>query len=56
MPQCNYVIDVNVHIPWGPDVEVRQPLLIRAADNEAVRLFIVTSHGDQPLCNYDIIA
>lgn len=33
--KCNYVIDVNVHIPWGPDVEVRQPLVIKAADNEA---------------------
>jgi hypothetical protein len=32
--KCNYVIDVNVHVPWGPDIELRQPLLIKAADNE----------------------
>ena len=36
--QCNYVIDVNVHIPWAPEVEVRQPLLIKAADNETVSI------------------
>jgi hypothetical protein len=33
--KCNYVIDVSVHVPWGPDIELRQPLLIKAADNEA---------------------
>jgi hypothetical protein len=32
--KCNYVIDVNIHVPWGPDIELRQPLLIKAADND----------------------
>ena len=32
---------MNVHVPWGPDIELRQPLLIKASDNEAV-----SNHGD----------
>lgn len=34
--QCNYVIDVDVHVPWAPDIEVRQPLLIKAPANVVV--------------------
>lgn len=31
--QCSYVIDVDVHLPWAPDIEVRQPLLIKPSPN-----------------------
>ena len=34
--QCSYVIDVAVHVPWAPDIEVRQPLLIKPPPNIVV--------------------
>ena len=34
--QCSYVIDVAVHVPWAPDIEVRQPLLIKPPPNVIV--------------------
>ena len=36
LPQCSYIVDVEVHIPWAPDVEVRQTLTIRPPANTAV--------------------
>lgn len=35
-PQCSYVIDVDVHVPWAPDIEVRQPLQIKPLPNVVV--------------------
>ena len=26
--QCRYFVDVDVHVPWSPDVEVQQAVLI----------------------------
>lgn len=34
--QCSYVIDVDVHVPWAPDIEVRQPLMIKPLSNTTV--------------------
>lgn len=34
--QCRYVIDTEVHIPWAPDIEVRQPLVIKPTDDKEV--------------------
>jgi len=34
--QCSYVIDVDVHVPWAPDIEVRQPLQIKPLPNVVV--------------------
>jgi len=36
--QCSYVVDIDVHIPWAPDIEVRQPLIITPGKNNQVRL------------------
>ena len=40
--QCSYVIDVAVHVPWAPDIEVRQPLLIKPPPNVIVSQFTIT--------------
>ena len=34
--QCSYVIDMDVHVPWAPDIEVRLPLLIKPNLDEQV--------------------
>lgn len=39
--QCSYVIDVAVHVPWAPDIEVRQPLLIKPPPNIIVSQFTI---------------
>ena len=39
--QCSYVIDVAVHVPWAPDIEVRQPLLIKPPPNVIVSQFTI---------------
>ena len=40
--QCSYVVDVDVHVPWAPDIEVRQPLIVKAGSNNTVswRVFV----------------
>lgn len=43
--QCSYVVDVAVHVPWAPDIEVRQPLLIKPPPN------IVVSQLEPLPCN-----
>ena len=34
--QSSYVVDIDVHVPWAPDIEVRQPLVIKPPSNTAV--------------------
>lgn len=31
--KSSYVVDVDVHVPWAPDIEVRQPLIIKPPSN-----------------------
>ncbi|KAL5474002.1 hypothetical protein EMCRGX_G028572 [Ephydatia muelleri] len=31
--KCSYIVDVDVHIPWAPDIEVRHMLTIRPPTN-----------------------
>lgn len=34
--QCSYVIDIDVHVPWAPDIEVRLPLVVKPSVDEVV--------------------
>ena len=33
----NYFVDADVHVPWSPDVEVQQTVLINPPKNIVVR-------------------
>ena len=34
--QCSYVVDIDVHVPWAPDIEVRLPLTVKPPADEVV--------------------
>lgn len=34
--QCSYVIDIDVHVPWAPDIEVRLPLIVKPSPDKQV--------------------
>lgn len=34
--QCSYVVDIDVHVPWAPDIEVRLPLTVKPPVDEVV--------------------
>jgi hypothetical protein len=36
--QCSYVVDIDVHVPWAPDIEVRLPLIVKPSIDEVVSL------------------
>ena len=40
--QCRYFVDADVHVPWSPDVEVQQTVLINPPKNIVVSDHVTT--------------